>query len=61
MGRNWPEGALIINPFDEYAIEEALRIRSAPAGQPVTLSFGKSSAESVARYVGPGEWMRHPS
>ncbi|HBC47350.1 MAG TPA: electron transfer flavoprotein subunit beta [candidate division Zixibacteria bacterium] len=48
-GPQWPEGALIINPFDEYAVEEALRIKERIGGTAVTISFGKSSAENVLR------------
>jgi electron transfer flavoprotein beta subunit len=47
----WPERALIINPFDEYAIEEALRIKEKTNGVAVAITFGKPSAESVLRDV----------
>jgi electron transfer flavoprotein beta subunit len=50
-GPQWPESALIINPFDEYAVEEALRIKEKTGGTTVAISFGKASAESSLRDV----------
>jgi electron transfer flavoprotein beta subunit len=50
-GPQWPESALIINPFDEYAVEEALRIKEKTGGTTVAISFGKASAESALRDV----------
>jgi electron transfer flavoprotein beta subunit len=48
-GLQWPEAALAINPFDEYAVEEALRIKEKTGGTAVAISCGKSSSESVLR------------
>jgi electron transfer flavoprotein beta subunit len=45
----WPESMLIINPFDEYAIEEALRIKEKTGGTAIAISFGKATADSVLR------------
>jgi electron transfer flavoprotein beta subunit len=47
----WPASALIISPFDEYAIEEALRIKERTNGTAIAISFGKASAESALRDV----------
>jgi electron transfer flavoprotein beta subunit len=47
----WPDSALIINPFDEYAIEEAIRIKEKTGGTAAAITFGKSSAESALRDV----------
>ncbi len=48
-GPEWPESSLIINPFDEYAVEEALRWKEKIGCSAITVSFGKSSAESILR------------
>jgi len=45
----WPESGTIINPFDEYAIEEGLRIREKLGGKVVALSYGIDKAESALR------------
>jgi electron transfer flavoprotein beta subunit len=45
----WPETAMIVNPFDEYAIEEALRIKEKTNGTAVAISFGKGSAVEALR------------
>jgi len=50
-GPQWPEASLIVNPFDEYAIEEALRIKERTGGTAIAISFGKSGAESALRDV----------
>jgi electron transfer flavoprotein beta subunit len=47
----WPDFALIISPFDEYAVEEALRIKERVGGTAVAISYGKASAESALRDV----------
>lgn len=46
---SWPDGDLIINPFDEYAIEEALRIKEKIGCKTVAITYGKSGAESALR------------
>lgn len=48
-GPEWPEASLIINPFDEYAVEEALRIKERNGATAIAISFGKNSAEAVLR------------
>jgi electron transfer flavoprotein beta subunit len=46
---NWPDGDLIINPFDEYAIEEALRIKEKIGCKTAAITYGKPGAESALR------------
>jgi electron transfer flavoprotein beta subunit len=46
---NWPDSDLIINPFDEYAIEEALRIKEKSGAKTVAISYGRASAELALR------------
>jgi electron transfer flavoprotein beta subunit len=46
---SWPDGDLIINPFDEYAIEEALRIKEKIGCKTVAITYGKPGAESALR------------
>lgn len=45
----WPEGEVIINPFDEYAIEEALLIKEKHGGKTIAISYGNNGAESALR------------
>lgn len=39
----------VINPFDEYAIEEALRLKEAQGGEVTILTMGPPSAEDTMR------------
>ena len=50
-GPQWSEAALIVNPFDEYAVEEALRIKERTGGAAIAICFGSASAESALRDV----------
>ncbi len=50
-GPKWAPEALVVNPFDEYAVEEALRIKEKTGGTTVAISFGNSSSESALRDV----------
>ena len=45
----WPGDEMIINPFDEYALEEALRIKEAQGGKTIVLSYGTKETESAVR------------
>jgi electron transfer flavoprotein beta subunit len=44
-----PQGSGQINPFDPYAIEEALRIREAQGGSVIAVTVGGESATTVLR------------
>lgn len=44
-----PSGPGIVNPFDEYAIEEALRLRETKGGKVTALTVGSDRAESALR------------
>ena len=39
----------VVNPFDEYALEEALRLREAREGEVTILTMGPASAEETMR------------
>ncbi|HEX6509823.1 MAG TPA: electron transfer flavoprotein subunit beta/FixA family protein [Chloroflexota bacterium] len=39
----------VVNPFDEYAIEEALRLRDSVGGEVCILTMGPTSAEDMMR------------
>lgn len=43
------EGPYILNPLDEYAVEEALRLRSAYGGQVTLLTLGEARAAEALR------------
>ena len=44
------EGAeFIINPYDEYAIEEAIQVRDAQGGEVTVISVGSEAAETQLR------------
>ena len=45
------DGAAILNPFDAYAVEEALRLRQRLGGQITALSMGVPAAECMLRDV----------
>jgi electron transfer flavoprotein beta subunit len=47
----WPEASLIVNPFDEYAVEEALRIKERAGGTAIAISFGGALTEAALRDV----------
>jgi electron transfer flavoprotein beta subunit len=44
-----PQGPGIVNPFDEYDVEEALRIKEKLGGKCVVLSVGNERTESALR------------
>lgn len=44
-----PQGPGVVNPFDEYAVEEALRIKEKTGGSVVVVSVGTERAESALR------------
>lgn len=44
-----PSGPGVVNPFDEYAIEEALKIKEQTGGKVTALTVGTERAESALR------------
>jgi len=44
-----PSGPGIVNPMDEYAVEEALKLKEAQGGKVSVISFGSERAESALR------------
>lgn len=50
-GLEWPDDTLVVNPFDEYAVEEGIRIKEKTGGTAVALSFGGPDAVQVLRDV----------
>jgi electron transfer flavoprotein beta subunit len=40
---------MVLSPFDEYALEEALRIREARGGEVIVISAGKEGAQATLR------------
>ncbi len=45
----WPDDEIIVNPFDEYAIEEALLIKEKQGGKAIAISYGTEEAVSALR------------
>jgi len=46
---SWGEAALVINPWDEYAIEEALRLKEKFGGKVTVLSVGPEQAKEALK------------
>lgn len=44
-----PQGPGVVNPFDEYAVEEGIRLKEKTNGQCVVLCMGSARAESALR------------
>ncbi len=44
-----PSGPGVVNPFDEYAVEEALRLKESKGGKVSVISFGTDRTESALR------------
>jgi electron transfer flavoprotein beta subunit len=44
-----PSGPGVVNPLDEYAVEEALRLKESKGGKVSVISFGTDRAESALR------------
>ncbi len=44
-----PSGPGIVNPFDEYAVEEALRLKEKHGGKVSVITYGSDRAESALR------------
>jgi electron transfer flavoprotein beta subunit len=48
---SWGDAALVINPFDEYAVEAALLQREAQGGEVVVLCIGPESARDALKHA----------
>ncbi|NLF00763.1 MAG: electron transfer flavoprotein subunit beta/FixA family protein [Anaerolineales bacterium] len=48
---SWGESPLILNPWDEYAVEEALQLRDAHGGRVSVLSVGPAAAVEALRHA----------
>ncbi len=44
-----PSGPGVVNPFDEFAVEEALRIKEKTSGKVTVITVGSAKAESALR------------
>jgi len=50
-GLQWPDDTPGVNPFDEYAVEEAIRIKEKMGGTAIAITYGNAGAVSVLRDV----------
>lgn len=50
-GLKWTDDVLSVNPFDEYAVEEALRLKEKTNGTAVVITYGGQKAVSALRDV----------
>jgi electron transfer flavoprotein beta subunit len=48
---SWGDAPLVINPWDEYAVEEALRIKEEHGGSVVALSLGPEDAREALKHA----------
>jgi electron transfer flavoprotein beta subunit len=46
---SWGDAPLVLNPWDEYAVEEALRIKEAHSGQVTAISLGPEDAKEALK------------
>ncbi len=46
---DWGEAPLVLNPWDEYAVEQALRSREAHGGKVIALSLGPAESREALR------------
>lgn len=46
---SWGDAGLVVNPWDEYAIEEAIRLKEKLGGKATALSFGPESAKEALK------------
>jgi electron transfer flavoprotein beta subunit len=48
---NWGDAALVINPFDEYAVEGALQQKEATDGEVIALCIGPERAKEALKHA----------
>ena len=46
---SWGEAALVINPWDEYAIEEAIRLKEKFGGKVTVLTVGPEQSKEALK------------
>ncbi|MCC7359583.1 MAG: electron transfer flavoprotein subunit beta/FixA family protein [Anaerolineales bacterium] len=46
---SWGETAPVVNPWDEYAVEEAVRLKEKHGGKATAISFGPESAKEALK------------
>lgn len=46
---SWGDAALVVNPWDEYAIEEAIRLKEKHGGKVTAISMGPESAKEALK------------
>lgn len=46
---SWGDAPIVLNPWDEYAVEEALRIKEAHGGQVTAISLGPEDAKEALK------------
>ena len=46
---SWGEAPLVLNPWDEYAVEEGLRLKEAHAGKVTAISLGSEGARDALK------------
>lgn len=50
-GPKWPDDTEVVNPFDEYAVEEAIRLKENHGASTVAITYGGADAFSALRDV----------
>ena len=45
----WGDSGLVVNPWDEYAIEEAIRLKEKHGGKATAISMGPDSAKEALK------------
>jgi electron transfer flavoprotein beta subunit len=48
---SWGDAGMVINPWDEYAVEAALQVASANGGKVTALSLGPESAQDALKHA----------
>lgn len=48
---SWGDAPLVINPWDEYAVEEALKLKEAHGGEVTAISFGPEQAKEALKHA----------
>ena len=57
----WGDSSLVVNPWDEYAIEEAIRLKEKHGGKATAISLGPVSAKEALKTTHRAVKMTSPS